>query len=169
MLIEVIDPVESAKTLKRMTVAFGARLRPKLERLEVFDLIGVDTVHPLMDTTVLPFLFVGNDWKVDHLQNVLQNVSVRGFDAFEMAQGELPTQMIQGATKVVRRVPDDEPPVVGDIYDVANSNDDAPLFSLVLSPERDRTTVGVNSLNLDPEGFYVRFSAFELCPGTGKV
>lgn len=165
VLIDVIDTIEPTEALKGMTISPGSRFRTKVEWLEVFELIGVGGVRPLMNDTALPLLLIGDDWEVDHLQGV----SIRGLDTVVMAHGQLPAQVVEGAAKVMRCVSYDETPVIRDIYDAVNANNYAPLFRLVLAPKCDRATIGVNFLNLDPKRVYVRFSAFELCERAGEV
>lgn len=165
VLIDVVDAVEPAEDFKGMTNAFSSGLRPKIERLEAFELISIGAVHPLIMDTVSPFAFFDDDREMD----AFNNCSIGGFDAVEMTQSQLPGQVVEGAADIMNSVSNNETPVIRDIYHALNADNDSPIFRLVLAPERDRATISINFLDLDLQRVYVRFSTFELSPGAGKI
>jgi hypothetical protein len=147
-------------------LAAGPRDRPKVERLETCELVGVSGVHVFPVDMGGPVVFVRNDRELD----MPDYLSIRRRDAVEMTYRQLPGKVVQGASQVVQRIPNDQAPVVADLYEAVNPVDHGPLVWLILSPQRDTFRVAFASFSyFGSKLIEVPFRPFELCPAPREI
>lgn len=104
--------------------------RGGIERLELFEFIGVGRQHEFPVRRRKPFGFVVHDGELD-----FPGLRFRGRDTVKIAQGQLPCEVVERGSEVVNRVSDDQAPVVAHLYEAVHAINNCPLISLELSPE----------------------------------
>jgi hypothetical protein len=166
VFIGVIESAEPAQSLNGMNTPTRSRDRAEIERLELFELLGVSNEHVFpIDVRLIPYGLIEANRKL----NLFNGLSVGRFDAIETPQRQLPSKMVEGTPQVMGGISHDQTPVVADIYDSFDAPNYSPIFWLELLPQRDEFRVrGPLSINLGPKRIDVYFRTFELRPGATK-
>jgi hypothetical protein len=91
----------------------------------------------------------------------------------KMNKGELPHQVIQGLPKVLNSVPEDQWPLVADLYKAIDAIDNGPIFVVILPPKGDRNRLRVWGRgvldNRGPKCIDMLFRPVKLGPRTRQV
>jgi len=160
VFIDVINPTKSKERFEGMQTPFGPKNRSHVERLELFELVGVGRGHVFPVIVASPLLLVDDDGKLD----LLDYPTVGRFDTIEMTQCQLPGEVVEGAAKIVGRIPYDQAPVLRDFYDMVNVPNYRPLFFVELSAERKPFTYRAHLPDLPSKIIDVHFRAIKLRP-----
>lgn len=133
-----------------------------VERLEPFQSRSVFGGHVPSIRVTRPLNRVGHDGEL----NISDNFPFLWLDSVKEAEGQLPGKIVQRGTETVNSVPDNQAPVWRDLYDALNAPYDHPIFSVVLSPDRNHFWIGITGFfNLSSQSVDVAYRMFELCPG----
>ena len=68
------------------------------------------------------------NWKVN-------GVGFLGFESIAMARRQLPSQMVKGTAQIVDCIPDNQAPIIIDLNEAINADDEGVLITVELLPE----------------------------------
>jgi hypothetical protein len=131
-----------------------------IERLELFEFVGVSGIHVFPINVTIPIGFAMDNGKL----NFLNDLSQGWHYAIEMSQRELPCEVIEGAPEIVNGVPYNQAPLVRDMFDALNADHDSAPFRLILFSQGEKLVLRTRVLDFSPKFVDVHFCTGDLGP-----
>ncbi len=134
-------------------------LLPSFIRLEGLQAINVGVMDVTEAVGTSEVLCPGYHRKLDLLGFCRRRLSA------EVDDSELPHEVVQGTPEVVDGIPENEWPVLMDLYHAIDAVDHSPIIMIVLTPKRNETRVlGCFLFDLGSKLLDVAFRAIQLGP-----